>query len=243
METSSASLEFELIPFSSGSGTESSRAESSRTESSRAENSRTKGPAAKGSGTKSSGTEGSPAKNELPTAGLTGDVGRFGSVTVERCPLYRPTEKGMDTVRLSGPGFPETTFRGKRRSGQPSLSKAELTLAGRAAELRFNARALRKEDRALRISYDGREYVYSAEGLGKAKVLTRADVRVTMEPGQYVPAGAGTKRTGTATGPVDAVDLAVAIVLEAVDTDVLTLSGTALSSPFALLHHFSDRAE
>ncbi|MEV0125027.1 hypothetical protein AB0I16_26420 [Streptomyces sp. NPDC050703] len=213
METSSAALKFELIPFSSGSGT------------------------------RRSGAKGTGTKDEVPTAGLSGDVGRFGNVTVERCPLYRPAEKGMDTVRLSGPGFPETIFRGKRRSGQPSLSRAELTLAGRPAELRFNARALRKEDRALRISYEGREYVYSTEGLGKAKVLTRADVRVAMEPGQYVPAGAGTKRTGTATGPVDAVDLAVAVVLEAVDTDVLTLSGTALSSPFALLHHFSDRAE
>ncbi|MGW7272959.1 hypothetical protein ACWGH5_20810 [Streptomyces sp. NPDC054864] len=202
METSSESLQFELMPYSTGAGT----------------------------------------KKATPNAGFRAEVGRFGSVTVERCPLYRPLEKGMDTVRLSGPAFPDTTFRGKRRSGQPSLSRAELTLAGRPAELRFNARALRKEDRALRISYESREYVYSAEGLGRAKVLERAGVRVTMEPGQYVPA-AGTITAGTATGPADAVDLAIAIVLEAVDTDVLTLGGTALSSPFALLHHFSDRAE
>ncbi|WP_367041994.1 hypothetical protein [Streptomyces sp. Je 1-332] len=206
METSSESLQFELMPYSTSTSTGSKKA--------------------------------------MPKAGFKADVGRFGSVTVERCPLYRPLEKGkgMDTVRLSGPAFPDTTFRGKRRSGQPSLSRAELTLAGRPAELRFNARALRKEDRALRISYESREYVYSAEGLGRAKVLERAGVRVTMEPGQYVPA-TGTVTAGTATGPADAVDLAIAIVLEAVDTDVLTLGGTALSSPFALLHHFSDRAE
>ena len=188
-----------------------------------------------------SGT-GSGSKKELPSAGLSGDLGRFGSVTVEHCPLYLPHEKGMSAARLSGPAFPETVFRGKRRTGLPSLTKAELTLAGRPAELRFNARALRKGDRALRISYEGREYVYSAEGLGKAKVLERAGVRVAVEPGQFVPA-AGTMRAGSATGPVDAVDLAIAVVLEAVDTDVLTLGGTALSSPFALLHHFSDRAE
>ncbi|WP_447038397.1 hypothetical protein [Streptomyces sp. DSM 118878] len=185
---------------------------------------------------------GTGSKKELPKAGLTGDLGRFGSVTVEYCPLYLPLEKGMSAARLSGPALPEAIFRGKRRTGQPSLSKAELTLDGRPAELRFNSRALRKEDRALRISYEGREYVYSAEGLGKAKVLERAGVRVAVEPGQFVPA-AGTMRAGSATGPVDAVDLAIAIVLEAVDTDVLTLGGTALSSPFALLHHFSDRAE
>jgi hypothetical protein len=175
-------------------------------------------------------------------AGLRGDVGHFGAVTVERCTLYRPTEKGMETVRLSGPEFPETTFRGKRRSGQPSLFKAELTLAGRNAELRFNPRALRKEDRALRIAYEGREYVYSAEGLGKAKVLEREGLRVTIEPGQYIPQ-AGTASTGTATDSADVVDLAIAIVLEEVDTDVLTLGGAALSSPFALMQHFSDRAE
>jgi hypothetical protein len=181
-------------------------------------------------------------KKQLPTAGVKGDVGHFGSVVVERCPLYRPTDKGMDTARLSGPAFPETVFRGKRRSGRPSLFKAELTLDGRPAELRFNARALRKEDRALRIAYEGREYVYFVEGLGKAEVLEREGVRVTIEPGQYVPS-AGTASTGTATGPADAVDLAIAIVLVEVDTDVLTLGGAALSSPFALMQHFSDRAE
>ncbi|MET7291616.1 hypothetical protein ABZS79_05585 [Streptomyces griseoloalbus] len=181
-------------------------------------------------------------KKQVPTTGVKGDVGRFGSVVVERCPLYRPADKGMDTARLSGPAFPETVFRGKRRSGRPSLFTAELTLDGRPAELRFNARALRKEDRALRIAYEGREYVYSVQGLGKAEVLEREGVRVTIEPGQYVPS-AGTASTGTATGPADAVDLAIAIVLVEVDTDVLTLGGAALSSPFALMQRFSDKAE
>ncbi|MFF8094536.1 hypothetical protein [Streptomyces sp. NPDC016675] len=181
-------------------------------------------------------------KKALPTTGIRGDVGRFGAVAVERCPLHRPQAKGMDTVRLTGPAFPETVFRGKRRSGMPSLFKAELTLDGGPAELRFNPRALRKEDRALRIAYEGREYVYSVEGLGKAKVLEREGVRVSMQPGRFVPS-TGTGTTGTATGPADAVDLAIAIVLEQVDTDVLTLGGAALSSPFALMQHFSDRAE
>ncbi|MFI1360719.1 hypothetical protein ACH4TV_45185 [Streptomyces sp. NPDC020898] len=181
-------------------------------------------------------------KKELPKAGLRGDVGDFGSVTVERCPIYRPLEKGMDTVRLSGPAFPEASFRGKRRSGRPSLFKAELTIDGRPAELRFNARALRKKDRALRVAYEGREYVYSVEDLGRVRVLEREGVRVTMEPGQYIPP-AGTISAGSATGPVDAVDLAIAIVLEEVDTDVLTLGGAALSSPFALMQHFSDKSE
>lgn len=181
-------------------------------------------------------------KKQLPTAGVKGDVGGFGSVVVERCPLYRTVDRGMDTARLSGPAFPETVLRGKRRSGRPSLLKAELTLDGRPAELRFNARALRKEDRALRIAYEGREYVYSVQGLGKAEVLEREGVRVTIEPGQYVPS-AGTASTGTATGPADAVDLAIAIVLVEVDTDVLTLGGAALSAPFALMQRFSDEAD
>lgn len=181
-------------------------------------------------------------KKELPKAGVKGDVGHFGSVTVERCPLYRTLEKGMDTARLSGPAFPETTFRGKRRLGQPSLFKAELTLDGQPAKLQFNARALRKQDRALRIGYEGREYVYSVEDLGSMGVLAREGVRVSIGPGRHVPP-ATTFRAGTATGPVDAVDLAIAIILEEVDTDVLTLGGTALSSPFALMQYFSDRAE
>ncbi|MFF1276368.1 hypothetical protein ACFVZC_23660 [Streptomyces marokkonensis] len=181
-------------------------------------------------------------KKQLPTAGIKGDVGHFGSVVVERCPLSRPLDKGMDTARLSGPAFPETVFRGKRRSGRPSLFKAELTLDGRAADLRFNARALKREDRVLRIAYEGREYVYSSEGLGKANVLAREGVRVSMELGRQIPP-AHIASAGTATGPVDAVDLAIAIVLEEVDTDVLTLTGAALSSPFALMQHFSDRAE
>lgn len=121
-------------------------------------------------------------KKELPKAGLTGDVGHFGSVAVERCPLYRPLEKGMDTVRLSGPAFPETSFRGKRRLGQPSLFKGELILDGRRAELRFNTRALRKKNRALRIAYEGQEYIYSVEGLGKAKVLEREGAFSNLRP-------------------------------------------------------------
>ncbi|MGW0139345.1 hypothetical protein [Streptomyces calvus] len=181
-------------------------------------------------------------RKELPTAGLKGEVGPFGSVVVERCPLYRPLEKGMDTARLSGPAFPETVFRGKRRSGLPSLFKAELTLDGVRAELRFNSRALRKEDRALRIGYEGRQYVYSIEDLGRVRALERDGVKVAIGPGRHVPP-ATTYSAGTATGPVDAVDLALAIVLEEVDTDVLTLAGAALSSPFALMQHFSDRAE
>ncbi|MFJ2949800.1 hypothetical protein ACIO8H_19535 [Streptomyces sp. NPDC087226] len=181
-------------------------------------------------------------KKELPTAGLKGEVGHFGSVTVERCPLHRPLAKGMDTARLSGPAFPETVFRGKRRSGQPSLFKAELTLDGRNAELRFNAKALKRDDRVLHIAYDGREYVYSSEGLGKANVLQREGVRISVALGRQIPP-ADLARAGTATGPVDAVDLAIAIVLEEVDTDVLTLTGAALSSPFALMQHFSDRAD
>ncbi|WP_217140654.1 hypothetical protein [Streptomyces sp. AC627_RSS907] len=181
-------------------------------------------------------------EKQSPTTGIRGDVGHFGAVVVQRCPLYQPLAKSMDTVRLAGPAFPETVFRGKRRSGMPSLFKAGLTLDGHPADLRFNARALRKEDRALRIAYEGREYVYSVEGLGKAKVLEREGIRISMQPGQFVPS-AGTGSTGTTTGPADAVDLAIAIVLEQVDTDVLTLSGAALSSPFALMQHLSDRAE
>ncbi|MFD6168156.1 hypothetical protein [Streptomyces coeruleorubidus] len=181
-------------------------------------------------------------KKELPKAGVKGNVGHFGSVTVERCPLYRPLEKGMDTARLSGPAFPETSFRGKRRSGKPSLFKAELTLEGRHAELRFNARALRKEDRALRIAYEGREYVYYSEEWGSVKVLEREGVRVSIEPGRHIPPTT-TCRAGTATGPVDAMDLAIAILLEEVDTEVLTLGGAVLSSPFAMMQRFSDTAE
>ncbi|MGA5893805.1 hypothetical protein [Streptomyces venetus] len=182
------------------------------------------------------------AKKELPKAGVKGGVGHFGSVYVERCPLYRPLENGMETARLSGPAFPETVFRGKRRSGKPSLFKAGLTLDGRHAELRFNARALRKESRALRVTYEGRKYVYFSEEWGSMNVLEREGVRVSIEPGRHVPP-ATTFRAGTATGPVDAVDLAIAIVLEEVDTEILTLGGAALSSPFALMQHFSDRAE
>ncbi|MFI8088290.1 hypothetical protein ACIF9R_08205 [Streptomyces sp. NPDC086080] len=183
-----------------------------------------------------------PTKRERPKAGREGDVEGFGHVIVERCPQVQIREKGMDTARLSGPAFPETIFRGKRRTGQPSLFKAELTLDGRAAELRFNAKALKREDRVLRIAYEGREYIYFSEGLGKANILEREGVRVSIAFGRQIPP-AFLASAGTATGPVDAVDLAIAIVLEEVDTDVLTLAGAALSAPFALMQRWSDGAE
>ncbi|BFO22660.1 hypothetical protein SHKM778_90480 [Streptomyces sp. KM77-8] len=62
-------------------------------------------------------------KKQLPTAGVKGDVGHFGSVVVERCPLYRTIDKGMDTARLSGPDFPETVFRGNVGPEGPPCSK------------------------------------------------------------------------------------------------------------------------
>ncbi|WP_244328903.1 hypothetical protein [Streptomyces marokkonensis] len=201
METSSESLEFELLPY------------------------KTK-----------------PSKRERPKAGVEGQIGHFGPVVVERCPLLHPLAKGMDTARLSGPDFPETVFRGKRRLGRPSLFKAELTLDGHIAELRFNSRAVRKKDRTLRIGHQGRQYIYSIESLGMKRILEREGVRVSIGPGRHVPP-ATTYSAGTATGPVDALDLAIAIVLEEVDTDALTLAGTALSAPFALLQRWSDEAE
>ncbi|MEU2962953.1 hypothetical protein [Streptomyces albidoflavus] len=171
--------------------------------------------------------------------GLKGDLGVFGPVTVERFTLYNPLNRGMDSARLIGAAFPETVFRGKRRSGQPSLFKAELTVAGKLAELRFNSRALRKEARRLHIVYGGRVYTYSVAGLGRPRVLERDGVKVEIETGVYLPP-AGYISPGEATGDVDAVDLAIALVLEEVDTDVLTLTGTAMSSPFALMHYLSD---
>ncbi|MGW9291235.1 hypothetical protein ACWGRN_24210 [Streptomyces albidoflavus] len=181
-------------------------------------------------------SEGGPRGEKV---GLTGDLGVFGPVRVERFPLYDPLDRGMDSARLIGPAFPETIFRGKRRSGQPSLFRAELMVAGKLAELRFNSRALRKEARRLRIVCGGRMYTYSVAGLGRPRVLERDGVKVEIETGVYLPP-TGYISPGEATGAVDAVDLAIAIVLEEVDTDVLTLTGTAMSSPFALMHYLSD---
>ncbi|MBZ2406864.1 hypothetical protein HX747_00675 [Streptomyces sp. L06] len=184
-------------------------------------------------------TEAGPRGDKV---GLTGDLGVFGPVAVERFTLYDPLNRGMDSARLTGTAFPETVFRGRRRSGQPSLFKAELTVAGKLAELRFNSRALRKEGRRLHIAYDGRVYTYSVAGLGRPRVLERDGAKVEIETGVYLPP-VGYISPGEATGSVDAVDLAIAIVLEEVDTDVLTLTGSAMSSPFALLHYLSDRSE
>ncbi|MEU6108989.1 hypothetical protein ABZ853_11385 [Streptomyces albidoflavus] len=175
-------------------------------------------------------------------AGLTGDLGVFGPVAVERFTLYNPLSRGMDTVTLTGPALPETVFRGKRRAGQPSLFKASLTVGGQRAELHFNSRALRKSARRLHIAFEGRAYVYSVEGLGHPRVLERDGAKVEIPNALYMPPKGYVGR-GVATGQVDAVDLAIAIVLEEVDTDVLTLTGSAMSSPFALLHYLSDRSE
>ncbi|MEU2767084.1 MULTISPECIES: hypothetical protein [Streptomyces] len=184
----------------------------------------------------------SSGKRRDEKSGVTGDIGVFGPVAVERSALYNPLNKGMETAWLSGQAFPKTVFRGKRRSGQPSLHKAELTLAGKPAELRFNSRALRKEARRLHIAYERRTYVYSVERPGKPRVLEREGAKVEIEISRHMPP-TGYVSPGTATGSVDAVDLAIAIVLEEVDTDVLTLVGTAMSSPFALMHYLSDTGD
>ncbi|MGW3494268.1 hypothetical protein [Streptomyces sp. NPDC001020] len=168
--------------------------------------------------------------------GRKGTVGPFGDVTVEaerKKPSVKAGSRQLE-VRLYGDQMPEVVYR-TVGPGRPTLKNARLTIDGNPAQLDFNTKALRSAARALKLTYQGRSYEYSVAGFEKGATLRRSDVLITLTRGKN-SAGKGMSSFGTAIGDVDAVDLALAIVFEEVDTMELTPSGAVSGALNRLLN-------
>ncbi|MFI6247151.1 hypothetical protein [Streptomyces sp. NPDC051016] len=133
---------------------------------------------------------------------------------------------------LKGEKFPEVVFRGGGHGGVPSLDGGWLQVDGIPVRIDLRVKGVRKGSRWLDMWYLDRQYTYKSAGQGKEAVLRRGDATVTIDRAVGRP---GVERVGRSTGELDATDLAVAIVLEQVDTSCLTLTGALLAIPRGFL--------
>ncbi|MFR0358966.1 hypothetical protein [Streptomyces sediminimaris] len=162
--------------------------------------------------------------------GYTGVVGPFGTVRVFR-PSAEPGAEPLRQAVVSGEMFPAVRFTGGR-GNVPSLDGGSLIIDEIAADLELRVKGVRKGSRWLAIDHLGRSYTYTAAG-GTAH-LKGDGVEIAIGRGRYIP-GLGATRLGRVEGDASATDLAIALVLEEVETAVLTTSGALLAVPMNLL--------
>lgn len=164
--------------------------------------------------------------------GYRGDVGPFGGVEafVERTQGRRPPTR---QAHLEGEQFPETLFSGGAHT-QPSLDGGWLKVDGTMADLELIVKGIRRGARWLEIGHRDRSYTYRSGGYGTDARLTREGAIVSFTKGRLA-GRVGRTRIGQAEGEVDAVDLAIATVLEVVDTEAMSTTGALLALPFNFL--------
>ncbi len=170
--------------------------------------------------------------------GLSGTVDGYGRIRVFHVkPVRPPQPRDVFRTELVGEHLPQAHLSGKGLGGQPSLGRsAALSVDGVTGTLAHNTLGVRRSSRAVRIGLGGRAYSYAATpGFSNRVELRRDGARVAFSNGKLVP-GLGARRLGSAHGAVDAVDLAIALVLEGVDVSSLTLAGTLAQAPFRLLN-------
>ncbi|MFJ7626589.1 hypothetical protein ACIQZN_08880 [Streptomyces sp. NPDC097595] len=162
--------------------------------------------------------------------GRSGTAGAFGTVTVS-VPRRKFRDKSLGNsteIRADGEHIPEVVYRAVGRP-RPGLRDGRLLVDGTPVDLSFNRNALRNKSRALQLTHQGRAYAYIVTGNRKGAVLRRAGADITIAR-EKSTSGRGLNSVGTATGDVDAVDLALAVVFEEVDTFDLTSFGAATTA-------------
>ncbi|MFD9356749.1 hypothetical protein [Streptomyces sp. NPDC060031] len=163
--------------------------------------------------------------------GFRGVVGPYGSVEAST-PAPGRRERPSQEVHLKGEGFPETVFSGGAHD-RPSLDGGRLKVDGTVVDLDLVVKGVRKGRRWLEIGFRDRSYKYTGD-LGSVARLTREGATVSFTQGRFVR-GIGLARVGKTEGAVDAVDLAIAIVLETVDRSCMSTTGALFAIPFNFL--------
>lgn len=162
--------------------------------------------------------------------GKRGIVGPFGDVMVFYVKPVRQQSQAMPRTELVAERLPQTSVTGVGAGGRPSLTRAVMEVGDVAVTLKYNSFGIRRASRALHITYANRDYTYTYTTSMDIE-LRREGARVAIKRGRFVQ-GVGRYRTGSVHGAVDEVDLAIAIVFEAVDTDSLSLGTALASAPF-----------
>ncbi|MER5598528.1 hypothetical protein [Streptomyces sp. NPDC002265] len=172
------------------------------------------------------------AFDEFGLIGWRGRLKDFGHVTIQHKKSAPGAYRGF--AELFGENLPHTEYTGVG-SGCPSLAEGKLSIAGQDVPLRHNSRGMTRHARALKLGYLDRSYTYTSTGYAKPSRLVRDGVEITVGPGSAESPRDRGVRSGFAVGAVDSVDLAIALIFEAVDTSALTLGGALASAPFALM--------
>ncbi|WP_405562202.1 hypothetical protein [Streptomyces sp. NBC_01180] len=162
--------------------------------------------------------------------GFRGRVGKFGDVDIFRDvrPVGGITPK---QVVLCGPQFPDVLFNGGA-GGVPSLDGGWLRVDGTIVDMNLKVNGVRKGSRWLEMKHRDRDYTYGIAN--KAVELRRGDRSITIGRGKFV-SGIGRMRAGCVQGEVDATDLAIAIIMETVDTSALSTLGALFAAPATFL--------
>lgn len=171
--------------------------------------------------------------------GRQGPVGDFGEVTV-LCPAESRKRREGPTVSralVTGDGVPDAVFRG-RGAGRPGLQASTLHVDGSSVAMERNLLGVRPKSRALQLDYQGRKFSYTYFGVGKGSELKSESGRVTLTPGRHIRR-TGVVTAGVASGSLDALSLALAVIFEEVDTSSLTLAGAASMVPIRLITYNS----
>lgn len=136
-------------------------------------------------------------------------------------------------VAVSGDSFPLVTYLGLRYLRRPLLARGELRVDGDPADLSRNVYRLGRQGRALRIQVKGRSYTYVQVGGKRSHELARPGAGVLMRRSGW---NSPQTLSGTCSGEADALDIGLAVVMEAVYTRNLTAPGALVSIPGRFLN-------
>ncbi|MFJ3983672.1 hypothetical protein [Streptomyces fungicidicus] len=136
-------------------------------------------------------------------------------------------------VAVSGDNFPLVTYLGLRYLRRPLLARGGLAVDWDPAVLSRNVYRPGRRERALRVQVKGRPYTYAQKGGKRSHELARPGAGVLMRRSSW---NNPQRLSGTCSGAPDALDISLAVVLEAVYTRNLSLPGALVSMPGRFLN-------
>ncbi|MFI6939796.1 hypothetical protein ACIBI4_11015 [Streptomyces sp. NPDC050418] len=169
--------------------------------------------------------------------GYSGDVPGLGAVETwwEDGERDGPYTKFVRHA-VAGAGIPHATFEGVEFGGLPLPSRVRLQVAAQPGSVGRRRSGVTPEGRALRIQAAGRSYRYR-QGVrmiehrlvrdGGAEIQVRRDRWRSSQQVEF-----------TTSGPVDAVDIAVALLMNGVYTRHLSQTGRWLTLPLRFMNRW-----
>ncbi|MEU6407501.1 hypothetical protein [Microbispora sp. NPDC046933] len=160
---------------------------------------------------------------------LTGTAGPYGEVSL-RITTY-PEE-----ATLVAEGLPEGSISHPDNPAEGLIAvdaQTRLTVGGVTATVTQNRRALRKEGRGFGIRLGDRKYTYLRLDTGEEELRDSERGAVVRQRGPY----RGSRIVMVALPAADAIDLALALLLQAADTTQLTVPGMIVAGVMSIFNN------